>query len=566
MLHKPASALPLSILLFIRPCYGQQASSFPSSPLTPGSALRTIGNSTYTLLCEQVDQNALSPYVSTHLATDIRDIDACMALCDSFGQTCEIALWDITRVTPCTLLTAVPLAQAPPPPGGKCYAAKINGSPPVSISAPVSFAPAPESTSLSIPLANLSLSGLLSTTASEDISSTTSTAEYDSTTSTDASEATSTSTSSESDETTSSSTEDASATTMTESSDTDVAPTSTLVSTQPERTNLLCGPAWPDITLRDCPQSDANFGRCCSRFGFCGNETAFCGYGCLSGFGSCEPPLQDQPIQVPSYSSSSSTSSTSISSLSTSSSLSAPSQASTLPFPVWSAIPYYDTYYWLPAPPVNVWPSVAIPSVAQQSVQPLQPSIGIVPSPFFISHAVPFSSPEAVLPAPSFASVAFSEMPVPVLSNSPVLEASSSGSSSALLLATFSVHTPKPVLPNPPVIDVSSGAASSSDIAGLAISAVASIEPLLPTDLASAPLSVDVASNPLSFDFGSGALSIDVASASISILTEVSVSDQFSSVSSFVSPLPNGPNPPVVDPSSFSSPFFSASATVSFVA
>lgn len=517
MLLKTTSTFPLIILLFIRASHGQQQSSLPSSSFSPGSGPRTVGNSTYTLLCEQVNQNALAPYVTTHLATDIKDIDACMTLCDSFGQTCEVALWDPAQANPCTLLTAVPLSQAPPAPSGRCYAAKINGALPISASVPVSFSPGPAATSLSvspIPFANLTAQLSLSGATSEELSSESSTAESESASTEIASVF-------ESVEASNTSTESSEAA--------DVTPTSTLISSQPERTNALCGSAWPDIPLKECPQADPTWGRCCSRFGFCGNETAFCGYGCLSGFGSCDSPVQAAPAQASSLSSSAVQISPSAQPL--------PSPA----FPVWSSIPFYETYYWLPAPLLTVWPTSAIPTQpVAQSVQPLGPSIGQVSPPSYIPHFVPIPTP--LLPPP-FKPTPFSsssiklKTPSPIPPNPPVIDLNSSASSD-LALETPSLETPESVLSSLRIVDVSSARVSSSGLAALVSAAVVSIEPI----------------------------SLESGPVSLSVPTDVSVSSPRLPTSSFVSPLPVGPNPPVIDVTRSSGPHASASTPVSFVA
>lgn len=134
MIRPTTFILPFGTLLFIQACNGLLSSPIPSAPPAVGSGPRTVGNFTYTVLCETVDHNAVAPYVTAHLPTNIQDFDTCMELCSDFGDGCEIALWDDSQANPCTLLTAVAANQAPPAPKGRCYAAKFKGSVAVSVS------------------------------------------------------------------------------------------------------------------------------------------------------------------------------------------------------------------------------------------------------------------------------------------------------------------------------------------------------------------------------------------------------------------------------------------------
>ncbi|OJD31012.1 carbohydrate-binding module family 18 protein [Diplodia corticola] len=128
-------------LLLAKVCYGQDASPSPSatddsdndsdsevaSPSSsafaypPGSY--QIGSATYYVACEAANTGSgLSPANIADIAASIDDYGACMAFCNTLGDECGIAMWDVYSNTPCVLLTSFETIATSPL--GRCYAAK----------------------------------------------------------------------------------------------------------------------------------------------------------------------------------------------------------------------------------------------------------------------------------------------------------------------------------------------------------------------------------------------------------------------------------------------------------
>ncbi|KAH3941820.1 hypothetical protein HBI56_237000 [Parastagonospora nodorum] len=57
-----------------------------------------------------------------------------------------------------------------------------------------------------------------------------------------------------------------------------------VVTAQSVTSNGRCGSLQGHLTCKE-----SVFGRCCSRYGWCGDTTGYCGVGCQSGYGACTP-------------------------------------------------------------------------------------------------------------------------------------------------------------------------------------------------------------------------------------------------------------------------------------
>ncbi|KAL0258197.1 hypothetical protein SLS55_007369 [Diplodia seriata] len=602
-MHRAGLSFPVGLLLVIRASNAQRVPPFPPIPTGLASDSRSVGNSTFTILCEQVDANAISPYVTTYLPTDVQDFDTCMSLCDKYDDTCEISLWDPTSANPCTLLASAPSGTSPAAPTGRCYATKVKGSASVSgaVSAEISGGVLPTPTPLplseviaSLSSLNLSLSdatgvslvdlasatdlslsdlvtatdlslsdlatatdSLLSdiatatdslvsdlATATDSLVSDLATAtdtllsDLDSATETLLSDLASATDISLSDLATATDLSSAISTIVDAAGETSIvegviasvtAPVgvSTASVALPLRTNALCGALWPNIPLRECPQGDPKWGSCCSPYGFCGNSSAFCGFGCQQGFGLCaQSSVKPQPIRL-------STTLKSSLSLSLSASVSLP-------------------------------PSVSLPSSASVS-QVLGPALPSPPAETLwwlprISASAPslpaIASPSALVPsAASALGIEFSATPSPMLPNPPVIDLSTSIPATDDVIDTLSAAVTSvedgltSILPSADVTDVASIASASLDTAlpeitsdlsaptEIASSAIASLDTALSEITSDLATATDVVSTAVSDIDSDIATATSVASAAV-----VSLDDTISEVTSDVSILTGVPS------------------------
>ncbi|KAL1646635.1 hypothetical protein SLS58_003222 [Diplodia intermedia] len=522
-MHRARLSFPLGFLLVIRASNAQRVPPFPPIPTGLASDSRSVGNSTFTILCEQVDANAISPYVTTYLPTDVQDFDTCMSLCDKYDDTCEISLWDPTSANPCTLLASAPSGTSPTAPTGRCYATKVKGSASVSgaVSAEISGGVLPTPTplplseviaslsSLGLSLSDatdislsdlvtatdLSLSDLATATASllsdlatatdslvSELATATDTllSDLDSATETLLSDLASATDISLSDLATATDLSSEISTILDASGKTSLvegiiasvtAPVgvSTASVALPLRTNALCGALWPNIPLRECPQGDPKWGSCCSPYGFCGNSSAFCGFGCQQGF---------------------------------------------------------ETLWWLPRISAS---TPSLPAIA---------------------------SPSALIPsAASALGIEFSATPSPMLPNPPVIDLSTSIPATDDVIDTLSAAVTSvedgltSILPSADVTDVASIASASLDTAlpeitsdlsaptEIASSAIASLDTALSEITSDLATATDIASTAVSDIDSDIATATSVASAAV-----VSLDDTISEVTSDVSILTDIPS------------------------